>query len=164
MTTWISAVAALRAAREAGRAGHGDRGARPRAAGGRRQDGRLRVRRTWASIGGGNLEEEAVRRARALLASAAPTPESFTASLSDKAPFQHGVQCCGGEVTVLLEPLAVVPSVAIFGVGHVGLELARILARHDLELHLVDSRPAVARRPLARSPTPSPPCTPTTCR
>jgi xanthine dehydrogenase accessory factor len=34
----------------------------------------------------------------------------------------------------------VVPSVAIFGAGHVGLELARILARHDLELHLVDSR------------------------
>jgi xanthine dehydrogenase accessory factor len=31
--------------------------------------------------------------------------------------------------------------VAIFGVGHVGLELARILARHDLELHLVDTRP-----------------------
>jgi xanthine dehydrogenase accessory factor len=34
-----------------------------------------------------------------------------------------------------------VPAVAIFGVGHVGLELARILARSDLELHLVDSRP-----------------------
>jgi xanthine dehydrogenase accessory factor len=30
--------------------------------------------------------------------------------------------------------------VAVFGVGHVGLELARILSRHDLELHLVDSR------------------------
>jgi xanthine dehydrogenase accessory factor len=44
-------------------------------------------------------------------------------------------------VTVLLEPLAVRPSVAIFGMGHVGLELARILARHDLDLHLVDSRP-----------------------
>ena len=42
---------------------------------------------------------------------------------------------------MLLEPLAVVPSVALFGVGHVGLELARVLARHDLELHLVDSRP-----------------------
>jgi xanthine dehydrogenase accessory factor len=51
------------------------------------------------------------------------------------------VQCCGGDVTVLLEPLAVVPSVAVFGVGHVGLELARILSRHDLDLHLVDSRP-----------------------
>jgi xanthine dehydrogenase accessory factor len=34
----------------------------------------------------------------------------------------------------------VVPAVAVFGIGHVGLELARILARHDLELHLVDSR------------------------
>jgi xanthine dehydrogenase accessory factor len=44
-------------------------------------------------------------------------------------------------VTVLLEPLPVVPAVAIFGVGHVGWELARILARHDLELHLIDSRP-----------------------
>ncbi len=32
------------------------------------------------------------------------------------------------------------PSIAIFGMGHVGLELARILARHDLDLHLVDSR------------------------
>ena len=69
-----------------------------------------------------------------------PRPETVTSALSDKAPFQHGVQCCGGEVTLLLEPLPVVPAVAIFGMGHVGLELARILARHDLELHLVDSR------------------------
>jgi xanthine dehydrogenase accessory factor len=68
------------------------------------------------------------------------TPEQFELSLNDKAPVEHGQQCCGGEVQVLLEPLAVVPSVAIFGVGHVGLELARILARHDIELHLVDSR------------------------
>ncbi len=44
-------------------------------------------------------------------------------------------------MTLLLEPLAVLPAVAIFGVGHVGLELARILARHNLALHLVDSRP-----------------------
>jgi xanthine dehydrogenase accessory factor len=50
------------------------------------------------------------------------------------------VQCCGGEVTVLFEPLPAVPAVAIFGLGHVGHELARILARHDIELHLIDSR------------------------
>ena len=50
------------------------------------------------------------------------------------------MQCCGGEVTLLLEPLPVLPAVAVFGIGHVGLELARILARHDLDLHLVDSR------------------------
>jgi xanthine dehydrogenase accessory factor len=43
-------------------------------------------------------------------------------------------------VTVLFEPLHPVPAVAIFGMGHVGCELARILARHDIELHLIDSR------------------------
>ena len=41
---------------------------------------------------------------------------------------------------MLFEPLHAVPAVAIFGMGHVGSELARILARHDIELHLVDSR------------------------
>jgi xanthine dehydrogenase accessory factor len=34
----------------------------------------------------------------------------------------------------------VVPAVAIFGMGHVGLELARILSRQRIELDLVDSR------------------------
>lgn len=95
---------------------------------------------TWDSIGGGNVEATAVARARALLSSGDVGPTTFTLDLSDKAPGEHGVQCCGGEVTVLLEPLAVRPAVAIFGIGHVGLELARILARHDLDLHLVDSR------------------------
>ena len=80
-------------------------------------------------------------RARELLGQGRREPELFTIALSDKAPAEFGVQCCGGEVTILLEPLPVTPAVAIFGVGHVGLELARILARHDLELHLVDTRP-----------------------
>jgi xanthine dehydrogenase accessory factor len=99
---------------------------------------------TWGSIGGGNLEESAVTRGRAMLeamqAEGTVSPETIEVALSDKARTEHGRQCCGGEVTILLEPLAVVPAVAIFGVGHVGMELARILARHDLELHLVDSR------------------------
>jgi xanthine dehydrogenase accessory factor len=94
----------------------------------------------WSTVGGGNLEALAVERSRQMIADGLTTPEELTAALSDKAPYQHGVQCCGGEVKLLLEPLPVVPSVAIFGVGHVGLELARILARHDLELHLIDSR------------------------
>ena len=96
---------------------------------------------TWGTVGGGNLEETAVARARTMLDDAAAAePETMTVSLSDKARTEHGRQCCGGEVTLLLEPLPVVPAVAVFGVGHVGLELARLLARHDLDLHLVDSR------------------------
>jgi xanthine dehydrogenase accessory factor len=140
MTTWFEAVARLRAARAPGVLVTVTevRGHAPREAGAKMV---VAADATWGSVGGGNLEEEAVRRARELIDGAGAAPESFTAHLSDKAPFQHGVQCCGGEVTVLLEPLAVVPAVAVFGVGHVGLELARVLARHDLELHLVDSRP-----------------------
>lgn len=95
---------------------------------------------TWGSVGGGNLEEAAVRRARILLADGTTAPVVERHDLSDKAPVDHGVQCCGGEVTLLLEPVGVLPAVAIFGMGHVGFELALLLGRHDLELHLVDSR------------------------
>ena len=96
----------------------------------------------FGTVGGGNLEQTALRRARELLAegSAAAEPELLTLTLSDKAVTDYGVQCCGGEVTMLLEPVPVVPAVAVFGIGHVGLELARILARQPIELTLVDSR------------------------
>lgn len=96
---------------------------------------------TWGSVGGGNLEETAVRRARALLAEGGTGPVVVQVGLSEHAPAEHGVQCCGGEVSVLLEPFGVRPAVAVFGTGHVGYELALLLSRHELELHLVDSRP-----------------------
>jgi xanthine dehydrogenase accessory factor len=139
VSTWWQAVAALRAERVPGVLVTVSevRGHAPREAGAKMV---VSADATWGSIGGGNLEEAAVRRARAMVADGEPAPVSFTSSLSDRAPLEHGVQCCGGEVTVLLDPLPVVPSVAVFGVGHVGLELARLLARHDLDLHLVDSR------------------------
>ncbi|GAA1804690.1 xanthine dehydrogenase accessory protein XdhC [Agromyces neolithicus] len=94
----------------------------------------------FGTVGGGNLEATAVDRARAMLASGAAEPDLLTLTLSDRAVTDYGVQCCGGEVTMLLEPVRVVPSVAIFGIGHVGLELARVLSRQQLELHIVDSR------------------------
>jgi xanthine dehydrogenase accessory factor len=98
--------------------------------------------RCWGTIGGGNLEQSAVLRARELLAAGVREPQTDTTSLTDRAVALHGVQCCGGEVTLLIEPLLPVPAVAVFGLGHVGTELASVLARHDIELHLVDSRAA----------------------
>ncbi|RJQ76644.1 xanthine dehydrogenase accessory protein XdhC [Pseudonocardiaceae bacterium YIM PH 21723] len=138
-STWIDAVARLRAGREAGVLVTviEVRGHAPRKAGAKMV---ASADRTWGSIGGGNLEAVAIERARELISSGATEPETISAQLSDKAPYQHGVQCCGGEVRILLEPLPVVPAVAIFGLGHIGLELARILARHELDLHLIDSR------------------------
>jgi xanthine dehydrogenase accessory factor len=98
---------------------------------------------TWGSVGGGNLEETAIARSRELIATGAIAPELQRSRLNEHAHNEHGRQCCGGEVTLLLEPLPARPVVAIFGIGHVGYELARILCRHEIQLHLVDSRAEV---------------------
>lgn len=139
-SSWIDAVTMLRSSRTPGVLVTlaAVRGHAPRNAGAKMV---ISAARTWGSVGGGNLEAVVVSRARDLIAAGAVEPETITSALSERAPYEHGVQCCGGEVSVLLDPLPAVPAVAIFGVGHVGLELARILARHDLDLHLIDSRP-----------------------
>ena len=141
---WLTAIERLRAARARGAlvTVAAVRGHVPREAGAKMVVG---PDTTWGSIGGGNLEQVAIERARALGA----TPELITVSLSDKAPHQHGVQCCGGEVTILIEPLPPLPAVAVFGLGHVGHELARILSRHELDLYLVDSRADQVERAVA---------------
>ena len=94
----------------------------------------------WGSVRGGNLEETAIRRARELIATGDAEPETHVARLNEHARNRHGRQCCGGEVTLLLEPMPARPTVAIFGIGHVGYELARILSRLELRLDLIDSR------------------------
>ena len=136
---WLSALASLRTE---GRPGvlvtvAEVRGHAPREPGAKMVVG---LERTWGSVGGGNLEETAVRRARELITDGARTAEMLESRLSPHASHDHGRQCCGGEVRLLLEPFPVRPTVAIFGVGHVGLELARILSRLEVRLHLVDSR------------------------
>ncbi|MEI2714985.1 MAG: xanthine dehydrogenase accessory protein XdhC [Nocardioides sp.] len=137
--SWVRAVADLRTTRTPGVlvTVSAARGHTPRAPGAKMV---VTDDETWGSVGGGNLEEVAIRRARELIVGRAVAAESLTLNLSDKAQTEHGRQCCGGEVTLLLEPLPVVPAVAIFGLGHVGRELAHILVRHDIELWLVDSR------------------------
>ncbi|WP_069169260.1 xanthine dehydrogenase accessory protein XdhC [Streptomyces griseus] len=138
-TSWVAAVARLRARRESGVlvTVATVRGHAPRDAGAKLVVGRSE---TWGSIGGGNIEAVAIDRAREMIAASEPGTELVDFALNDKVTGPHGVQCCGGTVTVLLEPLPVVGAVAVFGVGHVGLELARILARQDLDLHLIDTR------------------------
>lgn len=113
------------------------RGHAPRDAGAKLVVGRTG---TWGSIGGGNVEAVTIDRAREMIAASTAEAELMDFALNDKVTNRHGVQCCGGTVSVLLEPLPVVRAVAIFGVGHVGMELARVLARQDLDLHLIDSR------------------------
>ncbi|MPV48705.1 MULTISPECIES: xanthine dehydrogenase accessory protein XdhC [unclassified Pseudactinotalea] len=103
------------------------------------------------SIGGGNMEATVTERARAMITAGVREIEHAEFGLNEHAHVTYGTQCCGGIVRVLLEPIGARPTVAVFGLGHVGGELARILARHDLILHLTDSRAAMIDDELVRA-------------
>ncbi|MGC5616664.1 xanthine dehydrogenase accessory protein XdhC [Georgenia sp. Z1491] len=135
-------LAALQLLREEGRPGVlatvlTVRGHAPRESGAKMVVG---VDGTWGSVGGGNLEASVVERGREVIVEGLTAPEQMSFGLNEHADNAHGTQCCGGDVTVLLEPFVARPSIAVFGLGHVGLELGRILARLPVSLHLVDSR------------------------
>ena len=114
------------------------RGHAPREAG--RQDGG-RPERTWGSVGGGNLEATAVARAREMIGSGAGRAARCTRPGSTSTPgTSTAASAAAARSRLLLEPLPVRPVVALFGIGHVGYELARILSRLEVRLQLVDSR------------------------
>src|SRR5687768_15048485 len=94
---WMRAVQTLRERRQGGVlvTVMAVRGHSPRDAGAKMV---VSAERVWATVGGGNLEAVAIERARALLAAGSREPEVLEFALSDKAPFQQAVQCCGGEV------------------------------------------------------------------
>ena len=99
------------------------------------------------TIGGGRLEHEAIAQARALLAAGKVRTEL------DMPLGPEIGQCCGGHVTLSLrrvEPLilaelaaaeaATLPSVLLFGAGHVGQALASALAPLPFRLIWIDGR------------------------
>lgn len=90
----------------------------------------------FGTIGGGNLEFEAVSEARKVLAAAAAESVTKDYPLGPKL-----AQCCGGMVTVLIEPF--IPSgkrVFIFGAGHVGKEIVRVLSELPVDIFWIDER------------------------
>ena len=105
------------------------------------------------TIGGGHLEHEAISRARAMLQVATPVPQG------ERMRFALGPslgQCCGGVVHLAFEAISardlpilkdrLNPSaspVALFGGGHVGHALARVLVNLPFALTWIDSREGV---------------------
>lgn len=101
---------------------------------------------TYGSIGGGNMEATIIESARKMLTQHAgsnddyPRVQTHEFGLNEHSHNHHGTQCCGGVVEVLIEYVPALPVIALFGLGHVGEEIARILSRHETVLHLVDTR------------------------
>ncbi|WP_394790014.1 xanthine dehydrogenase accessory protein XdhC [Rhodoferax sp.] len=104
------------------------------------------------TIGGGNLEFQAIAEARARLAGRAIGGDDVL-----RYPLGPSLgQCCGGVVHLRFEPidaadiprlrqsLAVAhPPVALFGGGHVGFALVQVLARLPFGLTWIDSRDGI---------------------
>jgi xanthine dehydrogenase accessory factor len=114
------------------------RGSAPREAGTRMWVG---AADTHGTIGGGNLEYTALKIAREMLLSG-ETSRQRKFVLGDTLG-----QCCGGNVTLAFTKVAAIPAdeaqfdVVLFGAGHVGKEVARILERLPCRLTWVDPRP-----------------------
>ncbi len=90
------------------------------------------------TIGGGNLEFQAAAEARKLLA------QSSTSNTAGHYPLGPKLaQCCGGAVTVFLEPfIQRRKTVWLFGAGHVGREVVKVLDGIDARIKWIDSRAA----------------------
>ncbi len=96
------------------------------------------------SVGGGTLEFEAIETARRLLAEGATAPMTAGQTLGVQQD-----QCCGGTAVLLYEPL-MVPTMrlALFGAGHVGRALVRVLEGTDTRILWFDERADVAGAPV----------------
>lgn len=90
----------------------------------------------YGTVGGGNLEHQALQHASALLESGKPRSESVDYSLGEKVG-----QCCGGQVTLFFETFPWTRrKIAIFGAGHVGQALAGLHAYLQADVVLFDGR------------------------
>lgn len=92
---------------------------------------------TYDTIGGGQLEFLLVQQARELLA------QNKTCQILKPIPLAaEAAQCCGGNVTVMLEAFAACTwQIALFGAGHVCQSLVTILAGLPCQVRVVDNRP-----------------------
>ena len=91
---------------------------------------------TYDTIGGGHLEFLLTEKARKLLLSQHTEPILENIPLGPKLG-----QCCGGSVSVLLEPLGSNRlHIVIFGAGHVGKALVHVLSPLDCRITWIDNR------------------------
>ena len=86
------------------------------------------------TIGGGRVEHVVIEQALAALEEGRPA----TATFNLKAELG---MCCGGRMSVYIEPVVLARRVVLFGAGHVAHATARVCAMCDLHVVVVDERP-----------------------
>ena len=87
----------------------------------------------YGTVGGGKLEFEIINAAIKVIEENKITELTFT--LGPK--FE---QCCGGKVELIIEPMNQSPELFLFGAGHIGVEIAKLLINTPFQTTLIDSR------------------------
>ena len=88
---------------------------------------------THGTIGGGAVEQLAIRDAQDCLKRREAGIFNYPLTA------EHG-QCCGGGMELLIEMINCGPQLHVYGAGHVGQELSRVLEGTAFTTHLIDSR------------------------
>lgn len=90
---------------------------------------------TYATIGGGAVEQAALAAAREMLAG-----DEAQRTMRWQLTQELGM-CCGGEMTVRAEVLEPAPALVVFGAGYIGRALALLAAGCGFRVTIVDDRP-----------------------
>lgn len=100
--------------------------------------------RTYDTIGGGQLEFLIAQQARELLL------QNQACQVLKPFPLAaEAAQCCGGNVTVMLECFAACDwQIALFGAGHVCQSLVTILSGLPCQVRIIDNRPELLTQSL----------------
>jgi xanthine dehydrogenase accessory factor len=85
------------------------------------------------TIGGGKLEYKAIDEALMALSENRIIEASYTLGPEFE-------QCCGGKVEFIIEPMNQSPELFLFGAGHIGVEICKLLSDTPFRIHLIDSR------------------------
>ena len=93
------------------------------------------------TIGGGAIEYQAYQEALKMIEGNEPKLAHYELTNADAS--KEGMTC-GGIVDVFLEPIKPLPSLIIFGGGHISFFLARIGKIVDFRVTIIDDRPEFA--------------------
>jgi len=87
----------------------------------------------YGTIGGGKLEYKAIDEAIIALNENRIMESNYTLGPEFE-------QCCGGKVEFMIEPMNQSPELFLFGAGHIGVEISKLLVDTPFQVHLIDSR------------------------
>ncbi len=87
----------------------------------------------YGTIGGGKLEYQVIDEAIRAIQKYKIVAYSYTLGPEFE-------QCCGGKVELIIEPMNQSPELHVFGAGHIGVALCKILKDTPFIIHLYDTR------------------------